>query len=361
VNYYKKDTTLVQTYKNVRKRGRIQYIRKQLANGKFEYILDDKGNKIPMVSQGDAIRGQLHKETFMGAIKLPLNNTGIRGNYKTSDKPLIFVERVPLKSLKKMEDLKKIIDDKVKGDIQKTLERKISQGKSFVQAINEDFWLLDKNGNEIKQDKNEKVLFPMRHVRCISSAGGGILTPEKALQIKQQTFLSEHEYKQYYYAQNKEMALCIFYEKNVKNKLLREFRFAGLFELAQLKIKNVNELATIPEYNLLEKRHIPSKYFIKTGYRVIVYENSPDEIRELNPDELIKRIYRVYKFNDSGANYIFLQYNSESRKDKELGEGSTKFDLSIYQPRLKLTANNFNCLVEHYDFNISIDGEIIFK
>ena len=120
-------------------------------------------------------------------------------------------------------------------------------------------------------------------------------------------------------------------------------------------------MSTIPEYNVCEKKNIPSKYFIKTGYRVIVYENSPDELRELKPDELIKRIYRVYKFNKPSSNYIYLQYNSEARQDKELGDGSTEFKLDEYQPRLKLTANNFNCLVEHYDFDISIDGEIIFK
>ncbi len=361
VNYYKKDTTLVQTYKNVRKRGRIQYVKKQLANGKFEYILDDKGNRIPMVAQGDTIRGQLHEETFLGAIKLPINNTGIRANYKIEKKPLIYVFRKPIKSFTKIEELKSIIDDKVRNDISQTINERIALGKSFTEAINEDIWMKDSSGSPIKQDKNGRVLFPIRHVRCVGAIGRGILTSEKALPIKQHSSLSKQEYKQNYYAKNEEITVSIFYEKYSDGILSREFRLIGLFELAQLKINNLNELSTIPEYNVCEKKNIPSKYFIKTGYRVIVYENSPDELRELKPDELIKRIYRVYKFNNAGTNYIYLQYNSEARQDKELGVGSTEFKLDEYQPRLKLTANNFNCLVEHYDFDISIDGEIIFK
>ncbi|MCK9281708.1 MAG: hypothetical protein M0P71_13865 [Melioribacteraceae bacterium] len=361
VNFYKKNTTLLPTYKNVRKRGKIQYVKKQLENGKFEYLLDENGNKIPLIAQGDSIRGQLHEETFFGAIQLGKNSKGISEKYKTEKKPLLFVVRVPIQSFTKMEDLNKIIDDKVRNDIQKTINKKISIGKTFVDSINEDIWLLDKNEKEIKQDKNGNTLFPIRHVRCVSAVGRGILTSEKALQIKQHTFLSKQEYKQYYYAKNEEISVCLFYEKNDNSKVIRGTRLIGLFELSQIQIKHLNELFSIPEYAIYPKNNLPLKYIITTGCRVIIYENSPEELRELSKPELIKRVYRIYKFNNAGADYIYLQCHAEARQDKDLGVGDTTVDFSKYQPRLKLVPNNFNCLLENYDFEISIDGEITFK
>ena len=49
------DRKLTQTFKKVRKRGRIIY--------------NDLLNKKPRIANGDTIRGQLHNESFFGAIK----------------------------------------------------------------------------------------------------------------------------------------------------------------------------------------------------------------------------------------------------------------------------------------------------
>jgi len=98
-----------------------------------------------------------------------------------------------------------------------------------------------------------------------------------------------------------------------------------------------------------------------------MFKNSIDEIDKQNVEDLRNRIYQIYKFNNSGTDYIFLQNNIEARNETDLKEagynidGETKFIPTTYQPRLKLKADNFNCLFEGIDFEIKPDGTIIFK
>ncbi|MDR3668856.1 MAG: HNH endonuclease domain-containing protein, partial [Ignavibacteriaceae bacterium] len=69
INYLNQDRTLVPVKKVVRKRGRSQFVKEKLPDGKWQYKKDVDGNRIPLIATGDSIRGQLHKETFFGAIK----------------------------------------------------------------------------------------------------------------------------------------------------------------------------------------------------------------------------------------------------------------------------------------------------
>jgi len=80
----------------------------------------------------------------------------------------------------------------------------------------------------------------------------------------------------------------------------------------------------------------------------------------LQPKELNKRMFVVYKFNNSGSDYVFLQNHIEARPDKELDDGETEFNRNKYQYRLKIGANNFNCLIEGRDFEITDLGRITF-
>ncbi len=92
------------------------------------------------------------------------------------------------------------------------------------------------------------------------------------------------------------------------------------------------------------------------GDRVILYKNSLDEVdKNISPKW---HLFKVLKFNNSGSDYIFLQNHIEARPDKELGNGETEFVPEKYQPRLKLTADKFNFLIEGKDFEIRPDGAI---
>jgi CRISPR-associated endonuclease Csn1 len=354
INYINQDRTLVPTVKHVRKRGRIQYVKEKLPNGKWVYKLDDLGKKIPLIAQGDSIRGKLHKETFYGSIKKP------------SEGSITFVERILLKEIEE-KNIDKIVDQKVKEVIRDTVKERINSGKSFKEAISEDIWMIGKNGKPKKVDKNGNRIFPIRHVRCEVKVGQGSLTEEKALEIKQHIFKSKHEYKQSYYALNETMSVCLYYEGTTNNKTQKAFRFIGLFELAQYKLRNLSDIISISEFQYCEvgrgmnKNLIPLCFLITSGTHVLIYSNNPDEIKELNKTGMLKRLYRIYKFNKAPSPYVYMQHHTEARPDPELGLGQTKIDINKYQPRLKLVANNFNCLIEGKDFEIKPDGEIILR
>ena len=77
---------------------------------------------------------------------------------------------------------------------------------------------------------------------------------------------------------------------------------------------------------------------IRSGDRVLKWNNSPDELYELTKEELLKRLFVVIKFNTTGANLIYLQNHLHANSDN--------MD--------KITSNNFHCLIEHRDFEISL-------
>ena len=55
INHIKKDQTLTETKKNVRKKGEIIYLRDGWKGKTGKLILDEKGNRIPMIMQGDRV------------------------------------------------------------------------------------------------------------------------------------------------------------------------------------------------------------------------------------------------------------------------------------------------------------------
>lgn len=358
VNYISQDRTLVPTKKYMRKRGLIQYAKEKLPDGKWTYKRDKHGNKIPLIAQGDSIRGQLHKETFYGVIN--------DNNKVGEDDNLIYVEHVLLKDFTTVKDFKNIIDPVVKKVISETIKNRMENGKSFKEAIAEEIWMVDRVGRPKKKDKKGNILQPIRHVRCKVAAGRGYLT--KALPIKEHIFLSKHEYKQHYYAQNEINYLYLLYEYCDDGEITKTHRIINLFEAKQLGIENDNELFQLPSFKLLikgrgvNKKVYELKHIIRTGMHLLLWKESEDELRDLGKKELLKRLYRVYKFNEiSTAGLIYLQYHKEARRDKELGEGDNIFTPGTEQARLRFTANNLNGLIEGKDFDIKLDGEIILK
>lgn len=337
INFQAKHRTLTPTYKNVRKRGKQQFVKEKTGKGKWQYKLDENGSKIPLIANGSSIRGQLHKESFFGAIKL-------------KDETLL-VERYPVAAFTSIADCKHIVDDAVREIVRTTLEKRIAEGFSFEKA------------------KLEPIPFPsgkavIKKVRCKVAAGRGYLKPEKALEVKEHTFLSKHDYKQYVYAQNEENTLCLYYEGNEEGKTERAFRIVGLFELAGLKLKNVEDIGKEPYYQTAEKNKgkikliLSLNHIIQTGVKTIFYQERPDELKELTQKELLRRLFRVYKFNEVGSPYIYLQNHLEARLNDVLGDGDTAFDSKKYQPRLKLKAEKFTCAIEGKHFVVYPDGNI---
>jgi len=338
INYQADHRTLTPTYKTVRKRGKIQFVKEKKQGNQWQYKLDKDGNKIPLIAKGGSIRGQLHKESFYGAIK--------------QEGTLCLVERYPIADFTKIEDCKNIVDKTVRELVKSTLEQRMANGDTFEKA------------------KLKPVPFPsgkavIKKVRCKVAAGRGYLTPEKSLEIKKHAFLSRHEYKHYVLAQNEENNICLYYEEKIENKVLRSFKIVGLFELAKLNLSKIQEIQNVPYFKTSEvgrgkqKVSITLNHIIKIGAKVLFYKENIDELKEMKKMELSMRLFRVYKFNEiSSSEYIYLQNHIEARKNDELGDGDTEWNFEKYQPRLKLISNRFTVAIESKHFEIKPDGEI---
>lgn len=360
VNHITKDQTLTPAKRKARIRGKEVYLKNK--NGEF-------ANKW---ITGDCIRGQLHKESIFGAIKYPsTDDAGIPqqkdGKYvyekdKKGEDIVSLVSNMPIESFKKVDDLKKIIDPNVRRTIELIVQKRMSEGKSFESALKDPIWMIDKDDNFIKQDKNGRPILPIRHVRCKAKVGMGFFTKDKAICIKKQTYESNYEYKNSYYAQNDGNYLCLLYEGIVKGKIERKYLFLNYFEIAKLGIKNIDRIKSEPYFQKIKhkKSELPLNTILKAGTRVLMWEKTPEELIDLPPKELNKRMFVVYKFNNSGSDYVFLQNHIEARPDKELDDGETEFNRNKYQYRLKIGANNFNCLIEGRDFEITDLGRITF-
>lgn len=340
INFQAQQRVLTPTFKNVRKRGRQQFVREKDGNGRWKYKLNEAGKPIKLVATGDSIRGQLHKESMFGMI----DHKGERW----------VVERCAISSFTSINDCRNIVDDAVRGIVQQQLAERLAKGESFESA------------------KFSPIPFPngkaiIRKVRCRVAAGRGYLRPEKAMEISRRDSVSRHSYKQFVYAQNEENILCLYYEAVIEGKRERGFRIIGLYELAQLKIGQIRDIEKEKYYQTLEvgnkktTKELPLTHIITVGMKVILFENEIEELKELSRQDLYKRVYRVYKFNETSVIYIYVQHHLEARSNEELGNGDSFIDFKKHQGRISLNSTKFNCAMEGKDFSVDLDGTIRWK
>ena len=289
VNHVSKDQTLTPAKRKARVRG------------KKVFVKNKQGELVNKWITGDSIRGQLHKDSFFGAVIYPA--TDENGLPKTKDGKFEFekdkagndvvsmVMRVPITSFTKEDELKKIIDPHVRKSIETYIQNRKAEGKTFKAAIEEPMWLLDNSGNEIIQDKNGRPLLPIRHVRCRVAAGRGYFTKDKAIEIKKQTYHSIYEYKNFYYAQNDGNYLCLLYEGVKKGKVERRFRFLNYFDMVKLGFKKVDEIKTEPYFRVIDEKNFMLNLtaIIIAGTRVLMWSQSPEELIGMSEKEISKR------------------------------------------------------------------------
>ena len=213
VNHHSSDKTFVPAKKVVRRRGRVVLFKHK--DGSIHHH----------ISTGDCIRGSLHKDTFYGAIRYPVVDKN--GLPITEDGQLLYdssnpiiVARIPIKEIKKGDAEKIIIDPQVRESICKTIAHRMSKGMGYKTAIEGDFWMLDKNGNEIKTDKNGNKLNPIRHIRCKVKYSKGYISFQKSIPIKEHIYTStkrlinlpDRSHKQKIHALNDNNYLFLWYE-----------------------------------------------------------------------------------------------------------------------------------------------------
>jgi len=370
INHRSNDRTLQNAKRKLRKQGRIVRFK------------DSKGISKERFVNGDCIRLEISAAGNLGAILLPdTDDDGryikVNGKYQYSQddkgqKNYTMVQRVDIKSFKKVEELDKIIDPIVRQSIKTTIEQyaKFEPKKSFASILSEDIWVRDKKGfgNEIKIDKNGKKLLPIRHVRCKVAAGRGYLKYDSSIPLREQRYISnkplfnlhDREHKKFVYAQSTGNYICLLYEGIFKGSIHREFVFLSNYEITKLKHyfkhedgKEINSFAQLKAL-LMQEPNFHKKTFkkngkaieciltaiIRSGDKVLMWKNSPEELFDLSKVELLKRLYIVVKFNAPApsTNYIFIQSHLNTESDK----------IEHYNSK------QFQCLIEHRDFKISL-------
>ena len=313
VAHHMPDNMAKQTRKKLRVRGQVK--------------LNTDGK--PIYQQGDTARCRLHQETFYGAIE---RNGDIR-----------YVVRKALGQLQPG-DIDKIVDDAVRDRVREAIDE-----VGFKTAINSDEYTIWMN--------REKGI-PIRKVR--------IFTPgvTQTIALKKQRDLSVKEYKRdYHVANDGNYCMAIYEGQDKKGKPKRTFELVSNFEAAQYFKASADREARPDLVPLADANGFPLKCILKTGTIVLFYENSPAELYECTCKELTKRLYKVTAMAAEGR--VQFLFHQEARNQKTLtalyGAGASQFCQSNPSPKLRLSVSNFNMLVEGYDFELTVTGEIKFK
>ena len=358
VNHISKDQTLKPANRRKRVRGKIVPLRDNNGKVLFEmnedssFKLNKFGHKIPKAKhwiKGDSIRGKLHGETFYGAItqaKKDENGSLIRnedGSLQIEEN-IYYVVRRELKHKKNAQDsgfenwkdLEDVIVDK---SLFKMIKGQFSEGTSFKDACNEGIYMIDKKGNKVNK---------IRHIRCKAP---NIKNP---LIIKKHTYISSKPYKQNYYAEMGDLYVMCKYQSD--DFLEKEFVIYSLFDVSQNRI---NQVEDIPNKIAGKRKELSLKQIIKTGDMMLIYNERPEELMEMENQDLMKRLYVVRGF-ENGGKRIVLRQHINAQQEKELGKGQSVKDFSDMPQKIRCGINTLKFLLIDYDFHIQTN-KIVFK
>ena len=292
------------------------------------YVRDSKGGKV--LTQGDTARSSLHNETYYGAIEV--------------DGEVKYVVRRSLDGLDE-KDVKNIVDAEVRSKV----ENAILLHGSLKKALEETIWM------------NEEKHVPIRKVRVFT---GSVTRP---IHIRQQRDQSKHEYKRQYHVQNdRNYMMAIYVGRDKKDKEKREFELvnnitaANFYRRSNDKVPTDNQL--VPLYS---KSGYELRYKLKIGTMVLIYENSPEEVWELDKKHLQQRLYKVTgmssmiiqgKFEYGTIEMVHHQNARPSSEIKKVN-GEYKSD-EDFRPGIKMLHSQIKALVQEVDFEINDLGEI---
>jgi CRISPR-associated endonuclease Csn1 len=309
VSHYTASNLVKQTKKKVRVSGKI--------------ILDVTGK--PLMKQGDSARGSLHKETFYGAIR--------------KGEEIKYVVRKSLAQLKDT-DVEKIVDKAVREKVKKAIAQ-----LGFKAAIVSTIWM------------NEQKGVPIKKVRCLTP------TITDPLHIRQQRDQSRFAYKRQYHVANDGNFMMAVYEGiDGKGRTKRDFELVNNLEAAALLKQSAGKTGLS---NLFpdKKGNLTFKCRLRIGSMVIFYENSSEEVWGLDEADVKKRLYKVIGLSTIpvGTSYgkITLLHHQEARPAKDLNARNGAYKCNEeYRAQIVITHNQLNALVQGFDFQITVLGQI---
>lgn len=279
-------------------------------------------------AQGDTARASLHNETYYGAIQ--------------ADGEVKYVVRKSLDSLEE-KDVKNIVDSAVK---QKVVDA-ISLHGNLKEALEVGIWM------------NQEKGVPIKKVR--------IFTPSvtRPIDIRQQRDQSRFDYKRQYHVQNDRnymMAIYIGHDKKGKKK--SEFEIVNNIDTARYyRRSNDSTDGLVPETSV--KSGYPLAYCLKIGTMVLLYDESPDEVWDLDRKDLVRRLYKVTGL----SSYILQQkyeygtiefvHHQEARPSSDITKKNGEYKTGeVFRPGIKMLHTQIRALVQGVDFEINDLGEI---
>ena len=307
VNHEAKDQTLTPA----RKRGTIK----------------KKGERIDIVKTGDSIRGRIHKDSFFGAIKpwaIDKNGNLLRDEqgkpYSTTIK---YVKRYKLQcgedfdSWEKLE--KRIVD---KALFRQLKEQAEAQGLSFREACAKGFYVKRKVNGRMVTNK-------IRHVRCV------IPTNLSHLPIKKHTFMSDKEYKQFYYAESADLQYCCEYMGSNETSYVS-------YTLYDISMNMKEGKEPFPKTIQGKREMLFLNRVLTKGDLVLLYKESEDELKALGKEQLTIRLYRISGFEkrkDRTDTIKLVKHSYATAKYEGKGKSMANFDDLIQQNKIQMAIN----------------------
>lgn len=284
---------------------------------------------------GDAIRGQLHKDTFLGAIKLVKKDENGKclkdetGEFVFESikyvvrEELIYKKNDNSPGFKNLEDLKEqIVDENLYYIIDNQVKNKYDG--DFKEALKKGIWMLDKNSQPVNKIRRVRIKLKVKEPVNVKQ--------QSHFRTKPCVILDNSEHKKFYYTENGENIVCTLYQWSVidkktgNEKIERKIEIVSLKDAADLlrakEIKSIDELNNRLYIELKNGDKIAPYAILKPGMKVIFYDNDIDELKKVeyeNQSEYNKRIsFRTYKIVKFSGSQLTFQHLLEARNDNEL-------------------------------------------
>jgi CRISPR-associated endonuclease Csn1 len=159
--------------------------------------------------------------------------------------------------------------------------------------------------------------------------------------------------------------MAIYEGEDARGRTKRSFHIVNNLEAAKFYNGKTSRYDLVPQS---DENDFPLKCILRTGTMVLFYENRPDELYECSRAELTKRLYKVTGMTTSVIQQkykygmITLKHHQEARPAGELKEKKGEWETNEeYRPVIVINHNQLNALVEGYDFELTVTGEIKFK
>ena len=332
VNHHIKNQALTPVRRRLRKKG---------------YIVGGVDN--PRWQTGDALRGEIHKASYYGAItqyaKDKEGKVLMKEGRPQVNPTIKFVIRRELKYKKSAadsgfaswDDLGKAIVDK---ELFALMKEQFSEETSFKNACEQGIYMIKKGKNGMP----DKKLYRIRHIRCNT-------VQKNALKIKEQTYKSGKEYKRYFYAAVGDLyAMCCY-----TNGKIREFRIYSLYDVSCHRKSDIED---IPEFITDKKgNRLMLDYKLHTGDMILLYKDNPEELYDLDNVELSKLLYKINGFENDGLRIRMVNHLIVK---EAMGESIKDYAKLPDIIRCGVKTIKFLIMGENRDFVVK-NGKIIFN